>query len=88
MALGEGVTNALPSLIQHVPEIVISIADCINKSAPKLLTCALQLITQLAWGLIENIPVLVAAIPKIIEAIFKAFTAVNRLNLGSTLGAV
>lgn len=81
----EGIADAMPTLIEYVPEIVTNIAGLINDNAPKLLVAALQLIVTLGRGLIQSIPTLVANIPQIIQAIVSVITAFNWLNLGATI---
>ena len=85
LALGQGLIAAIPSLIETVPDIVINIADIINNNAPKLIAAGLQLIAQLVIGLIQAIPTLIANIPTIIEAIVKAITAFQWVNIGKSV---
>lgn len=83
--LVNGLIEALPQLIETVPLIVSNIANIINDNAPKLLATAAELIVQLVKGLVGNIPVILANMPKIIAAIWDTISAVNWINLGSTL---
>lgn len=84
VALGEGIIEALPDLIEKVPEIVSNIANVINENAPKMLAAAAKLIVELGVGLIKSIPTLIANIPKIIQAVVDAWSAFSWLNLGKT----
>lgn len=85
MTLADGVIEALPDFIATVPEIISNFAGAINDNAPKLLVAAGKLILKLVQGLLENIPVIIQNIPKIIGAIWDTITAVNWINLGSSI---
>lgn len=48
LKLAQGLMDGLPSMLQHVPQIVINIAGIINDNAPKLLMAGVELIGILA----------------------------------------
>jgi phage-related protein len=69
-------------LIAKGPEIISKFANIINDNFPTILLKGVQLLGQLALGIIQAIPTLVANIPKIITAIVDVWEAFNWVNLG------
>jgi phage-related protein len=55
--------------VEALPEIIITIVNFITDNLPAIIEMGIELIVQLAAGLIEAIPQLVAALPKIVAAI-------------------
>ena len=78
--LAEGLLNALPQLVEALPEIIITIVNFITDNLPAIIEMGIELIVQLAVGLVKAIPQLVAALPQIIAAIVE--------GLGQAVGAV
>lgn len=85
IGFAQGLADSLPAMIEHIPDIVSSIANVINDNAPKLLAAAAQIVVTLAVGIVQAIPVLIEHLPDIAEAIWNVFTAINWINLGSTI---
>ena len=85
LSLAQGIADGMPSLIEQVPQIVSNIAGIINDNAPKLLSAGLQVIVTLGKGLIQAIPTLLENIPQIVQAIYDVWTAMNWVQLGSSL---
>ena len=85
IALADGLIQALPTMIETIPTIVSNIAGIINDNAPKLIATGIQLILMLVTGIIQAVPTLIAEFPKIIQAIWDVFTAINWINLGSSI---
>lgn len=83
--VAQGIANAMPDLIAYVPTIVSNIAGCINDNFPKILETAFNIIVTLVKGLIDAIPIIIDNMPQIISAIWDTITAINWLNLGSTI---
>ena len=67
--LAKGILNALPTLIQALPQIINSIITFISNNLPRIIEMGIQLTVQLAAGLIRAIPQLVAQLPQIITSI-------------------
>lgn len=67
--LSEGIIEALPILIDAIPEIIQALLTAILENLPKLVNMGVELTVQLGMGLIAAIPDLVAMIPEIIAAI-------------------
>ena len=78
--LAEGLLNALPRLMEALPQIITTIIEFITSNLPAIIEMGIQLIVQLAAGLIQAIPQLIAALPQIIAAIVS--------GLGSAVGSV
>ena len=85
LSLAQGIADGMPSLIEQVPQIVSNIAGIINDNAPKLLSAGLQVIVTLGKGLIQAIPTLLENIPQIVQAVYDVWTAMNWVQLGSSL---
>ena len=67
--LTEGIIEALPILIDAIPELIQALLTAILQNLPKLVNLGIELTVQLGMGLIAAIPDLVAMIPEIIAAI-------------------
>jgi hypothetical protein len=85
MAVVDGLVDSIPKIIETVPTIISNFANVINDNAPKLLVAGVQIIAKLAMGIVKAIPTLLANIPKILKAIWDAFTAFNWISLGGTV---
>lgn len=83
--LMQGIMNSLPTLIAYVPQIVSNIAGLINDNAPKLLVAAGKLIVMLIQGLIAAVPSLLENMGNILKAVVDVITAINWINLGTTV---
>lgn len=80
-----GLLNALPLLIDALPQIIMSIVNFITENFPMIIDMGIQLTVQLAAGLIQAIPQLVAKLPEIIAAILgglgKAVLSVGEIGI-------
>ena len=56
-----GITNALPGLLQSGVQIILNIANGILSNLPQLITTAYQLITQFTAFLLQNLPTILQA---------------------------
>lgn len=79
------VLRMLSNLGPQLPGLVLGLADVIVAQSPEFLGAGVELILQLAVGLINAIPDLVAKLPEIFKAIFNAFAGVDWASLGSSL---
>ena len=83
----QGITNALPQIMEIATSIIESLATALLQNLPKLAQCALEIVTQLLTFLVANLPLIittviqlfielvnavVSAIPQIIEALVAA----------------
>lgn len=83
--LVNGIINAIPVLIQKVPQIITTFANIINDNAPTIVTKGFELVGKLVMGIIKAIPLVIQNIPQILKAIWSVFTAFQWLNLGKTV---
>lgn len=60
--LAEGLLNALPTLIEALPQIITTIINFITNNLPAIIGMGVELTVQLAVGLIKALPQLVAAL--------------------------
>jgi hypothetical protein len=67
--LTEGIMNAIPILIEQLPELILQITGFLNESLPIILEQGSQMILMLAMGISDAIPQLVAQLPTIIMGI-------------------
>ena len=67
--LAQGLLNALPKLIEALPQIISSIITFIVNNLPKILAMGVSLVVQLAAGLIQAIPQLAIQLPRIVSAL-------------------
>jgi len=84
-ALVDGIINSLPSLLQAAIELIVKLAAEIIKNLPKIIQAGIEILLALIEGLIKTIPTLVGAIPKIVDAIFKAFAKVDWKKIGKDI---
>lgn len=56
MGIGNGITQAIPSIVPIIQQLVISIGEFIKEQAPLLLQNGMDLITEMGSGLVEGIP--------------------------------
>ena len=82
--LAQGLLNALPTLIEALPQIISSIVTFLIGNYPKLIEMGIMLIVQLGTGLIKAIPQIISKIPQIISAIVgglgKAIPSMNEVG--------
>ena len=67
--------QAIPALLEQLPAIITSISDTLVANMPMILETGVQLLIQLASGIIQAIPQLVAQLPQIISAIVSGIGA-------------
>jgi hypothetical protein len=72
IALVNGISGALPTLIPAIVQAMITIVQTLVENLPMLIDAALLLILALAQGLVAALPILIPAIPVIVQAIFDA----------------
>lgn len=82
IGLVQGLMDGLPSLIEFVPQIISNIVDIVNVNMPKILDAGFRILLEIITGLVQAIPSLIANADKIIEALWKTFTAIKWLDIG------
>lgn len=85
MGLADGIINAIPVLIDAIPDIIESLVAALITNAPKIALASVELILKLAEGLIDALPLLVMIIPKVAEAIYTAFKETDWKELGNDI---
>ena len=77
-----GLIDNLPIILNTGIQILVNLIDGIIAQLPKLIVMGVNLIMSLITGLISAIPQLLAAMPRIISAIWNALKGVNWKDLG------
>ena len=83
--LAKGVTDNLPEIGKATLEVIAKLLATIVSNLPKILESGLNIIMELVLGLLKAIPKVIAAIPKIIEAIKTTFGNYNWKQIGSDI---
>lgn len=73
VALAEGLTNAIPTIIGVLPKIIMNLVTTLINLAPKLLPVALKLVTTLALGLVSQVGALLKAGKQLIDDLKNKF---------------
>lgn len=68
-ALGEGIIQNLPALIESAVQIIMQLTQTLLDNLPMLITAAMGIITALVQGLTEALPVLLGELPNIIQTV-------------------
>lgn len=82
MTLVTGLIDNLPIILNTGIQILVNLIDGIIAQLPQLVVMGINLIMSLVSGLISAIPQLLAAMPRIISAIWNALKGVNWKDLG------
>lgn len=82
ISLISGITQMLPMIIQGGIQLIISLIQGIITNLEGIVQAATQIVITLATGLIQAIPQLVAAIPKLTNAIKEVILDTNWLDVG------
>ena len=85
LTLVDGLIDNIPRLIDAGLKIVTALCDFLIKNSDKVTEKGVELIAALVKGLLLAIPDIVAAIPKLIRAIWETFTNFNWLSLGADI---
>ena len=78
----DNVLTMLGNLAPQVPGLIMGLVDIILAHLPQFVASGIQLIANLAVGLANGLPQLMAKIPEIISAVFNAFRQVNWWDIG------
>lgn len=78
----DNVLRMLSELGPQLPDLILGLADVVVANAPSFLSSGIELVTQLAVGLIQGIPGLLSRLPEIFDAIFDAFGSIDWMQLG------
>lgn len=81
----DNVINMLLSVSDNVPMLVSGLLTTLINNAPQLVAGGVELMVQLAVGLISAIPELVGKIPEIFSAVYAAFNAQDWNQIGQDI---
>lgn len=84
-AFAQNVLGMFGNLAPQLPGLISGLADVVIDNAPEFIASGIELIVQLAAGLIEGIPDLIAKVPEIYERVKTAFGEVDWATLGKNL---
>ena len=81
----DNVLQMLGTLAPQIPDFIMGLVDTIIANAPALIESGIEIIVQLAVGLIQAIPKIIEKLPEIFEAVKSAFAAIDWAQLGRDL---
>lgn len=81
-SLVDGIANALPVLVEYIPQIILNIVTAIANNLPQLIQAGVNMIISLLTGILQCIPKLIEQFPNMIKTIFTIFKTTNWLSLG------
>lgn len=84
-AFASNVLSMLEALGPQLGPLFTGLANAAIQHAPEFLASGVELIAQMAVGLINGLPDLLAKIPEIFSAVSSAFASVNWASIGSAL---
>ena len=84
-SFADNVLKMLGELGPQLPGLILGLADVILENAPSFIASGVELILQLAVGLIQGIPDLLAKVPEIFSAVKGAFAGVDWMSLGADI---
>ena len=79
------VLTMLQNLVPQLPGLITSLVQVVIDHAPDFAAAGVELIAQLAVGLINALPDLVAKIPELQRRMFQAFSEIDWAQLGKDL---
>jgi phage-related protein len=77
-----GLANALPVLVEYIPQIILNIVTAIANNLPRLMEMGVNMIVSLLTGIIATVPKLIEQFPNMIRTIFTIWKSTNWLSLG------
>lgn len=84
-SFADNVLKMLGELGPQIPPLILGLADVIVQNAPAFLASGIELILQVAVGLIQGIPDLIAKVPEIFAAVKGAFGTIDWASLGKSI---
>lgn len=84
-SLVNGIIKMLPQLITTAITLIGKVVTTLIQHLPEIIEAGIKILLALIKGLIQAIPQLVAAIPKIVTAIFDAFKKVKWGDIGKDI---
>lgn len=84
-AFGSNVLSMLGTLGPQLGPMISGLANAAIEHLPEFLATGVQLIAEMAVGLINGLPDLLAKVPEIFSQVSAAFSAINWASIGSAL---
>ena len=84
-AFANNVLRMFGELAPKIPGLITGLADVVIDNAPEFIASGVELIVQLAVGLINAVPKLVDRIPEIFRRVKAAFSQVDWASIGSNI---
>ena len=69
LGLIEGIINALPELIEAMPQLIAAIVECLIENLPQILTAGVRVIGALIQGIVGAVPQLSSNMPRVVSSI-------------------
>lgn len=85
VSLITGLANAIPKLVEYVPQIILNLVNTIVSNLPSVIQAGVDVIFAIIKGIANSVPQLIAQIPTIIRSIVNLWTGTNWLALGSNM---
>ena len=85
LALTQGIVNNIDKIIDGILNVLLQLRDFIAENLPMIIDMGIKIIIALAQGLVKAIPKIIESIPKIISAIFDAFTKIDWGSIGKSI---
>lgn len=82
---GEEIKKNLPQVVSKGLDMIQGFSETVLENVPKLVSAGMDMLKSIVQGIIGAIPDLIANLPKIVEAIFAVWNAINWWNLGKNL---
>lgn len=82
---GTNVITMLQSLVPQMPTMILGLVNGIISQLPAFLSAGVQLIAQLAVGLAQALPDIVAQIPELFMQVVEAITSVDWAGVGKAI---
>lgn len=84
-SLVQGVISNLPAIGQAALDVMVKLIAALAANLPQILQTGIEIIGKLITGIISSIPKIIAALPKIFNAIKDAFSKFDWKKIGSDI---
>lgn len=84
-SLVQGVISNLPAIGQAALDVMVKLIAALAANLPQILQTGIEIIGKLITGIISSIPKIIAALPKIFNAIKDAFAKFDWKKIGSDI---
>ena len=84
-SLVRGLLDAVPTLIECVPQIMLSLLETFTNNLPQIVQAGVDIIFSIINGILDTVPKLIAQIPIIITSLMEMWKRTNWFELGALL---